>query len=299
MLIKGERCYTGIIDIPEGQSGRVRVSHDLRPPGYEFDTVSGRTALLAGHKGDLVSFDHRTRWHKVTETGRGTWMTDWPIEQYQHDAMLYRPEVRGDVLVGGLGVGYAALLLARRTNVKSITVVERSKDIIKLVWDATLKQARGRQKLRIVHADLFKYLRRTNDKFDFGFYDIWQSDGETTFHTMINPLRKLSRGKVRRVECWNEDIMRGQLFMGLHTKIQFMMSDHIELPKSPAFDIDFLCSKNKSIYLDWAIPFWKWFKAVKDSVTPNYVLSVAREYVYLLGRPGDDALIAYLKNATP
>ena len=261
MIINGTPCYNGMIDIPTGKSGRVSIAHRLLDAGHVLNTCSIRTQCFGGHSTPPVSYDHATRWHSVEEKGRGVWMTDLPIEQVQHDAMLYERHVRGDVLVGGLGVGYAAQLLARRTRVRSVTVVERSKDIIRLVWEPTVRASRGRLKLHIVHQDLFKFLRTTNRTFDYGFFDIWQSDDEATFHDIVMPLRRLSREKVQHLDCWNEDIMRGHLVQSLSICLMLLKhADGLSAPTATKPDLEFLCTKNKSIFVDWAVPFWQWFR---------------------------------------
>src|SRR3989338_4875287 len=74
--------------------------------------------------------------------------------------------VRGDVLVGGLGIGMAPSYMLSMPQVKSITVVELEQDVIDLV--GTHLDPR----IKIVRADLFNYLASGTAHFDTAYIDI-------------------------------------------------------------------------------------------------------------------------------
>lgn len=134
-----------------------------------------------------------------------------------------------------------------------------------------------RRKAHIVCADLFDYLKGLERTFDHGFYDIWQSDGEHTFHTVVVPLRKLSRDRVGNVVCWNEDIMRGQLLLGIHSRAMAM-----GLKMGPPFPtLEVLTTPTDSIYVDWAVPFWKAVARLGDE--PTRIMELGRRYVSAYG----------------
>lgn len=282
MIIKSRTVYEGVLNIPEASSGEFAIKHKIRPAGTTLRSGNMRTAIY-GQKADDIFFPNRTRWHALTEDG-GVWMTDDPIEQRQHDEQLR--QMRGHVLVGGLGLGYAVVALAHNRGVKSITVVERSQDVVNLTWDATVesvKTVRPRLKLELVVDDLFTYLKAwtpvmadatVGQPFNWAFYDIWQSDGESTFHTVVIPLRELSRDKVGRVVCWNEDIMRGQLVMSLETRLRFALlpAETIANMGGSVPSIAQLAEPIGSIFHDWAVPFWI---AARDSQIPVEMLPAA------------------------
>jgi hypothetical protein len=285
MIIKGKRAYEGVLDIPTGKSGSVSIEHDVRPAGSSVIISNMRTALYGQRVEPPLVFDHETRWHRLVEKRYGVWMTDLPIEQRQHDDALIG--YKGRILVGGLGLGYAVTSLAGKAHVDRIVVVERSKHIAKLVWPHTKHSDKG----ELVVADLFHYLRDTTEKFDRAFFDIWQGDGESTFHQVVVPLRRLAVGKVRRVDCWNEDIMRGQLLMGMTSRVMMLNHD----PKVQALhapSIDQLCEVAKGpggIYVNWALPFYRWFKRERPNM--NYALEMARLYASVYGLPRGDQVI--------
>jgi len=282
-----KKWYDGVLDIPEGKVGKFRIRHIEYPAGHTLKSGNLRTALF-GQESEELTYDHPTRWHELTENG-GVWMTDLPIEQRQHDELLSR--ARGRVLVGGLGIGYAVVALAARSKVTEIVVIERSPEIIKLTWKATVERAKTinpKIKLKVVEADLFTYLKnrqrlkKAKPEFTWAFFDIWQGDGETTFHTKVVPLRQLAHGVCSSVTCWNEDVMRGQLLMGLHTRV--MLLDHDEV----GMTLEELTKERDSIYTDWAIPFWRWIQdnpALTQKKNRDLLGFIMGQYVQNYGKP--------------
>ena len=96
-------------------------------------------------------------------------MSDLPIEQTQHDVAL--DGFTGSVLVAGLGIGYAANVLAANSDVDDVTIVEISPEVVQLVGPH-IRDPDG--KVEIVTDDIFNYLHELveGDWFDFCFFDI-------------------------------------------------------------------------------------------------------------------------------
>ena len=287
-----KNTYAGSLDIPEGVSGPVQVIHDIKPAGTKLSSVTFRTAMF-GQKGEEILFDEQTRWHRLVEEEYGTWMTDLPIEQRQMDTLV--KSAKGKVLIGGLGLGYAIIALVRRRRIREITVVERSADVIALVWNATVRRVEEMAeggfvpKLTIVQADLHEYVTGLpSDAFAWALYDIWQTDSESTFHTVVLPLRQASKGKIGRIVCWNEDVMRGQLHQGLWLRIQFMGTPF----QTPA--LDQLCETRNSIYHDWAVPFWRWYRSCGQFAPDSILKWIMQRYAQNYG-----ILPAYLPDPIP
>jgi hypothetical protein len=257
MKVRGKAVYENVLDIPEGQSGGFELSHVIEPAGKVFHLSSGRTAMMGGHKSGTVVYDHPTRWHQLLEDD-GRWMIDLPIEQAQHDVAL--APLHGFVLVGGLGVGYAVTALAKRRTVTGVVVVEKSSDVVALVAPHLLRDSvEARRKVTFVTADLFDYLkeRPVGEKlFDGAFYDIWRSDGESTFFSTVLPLLRLSALLVKRVVCWNEDVMRGQLYSSLESRWIVAHEPRLQTPGS--LTLDQLCEDSDSFWRAWSVPFFRW-----------------------------------------
>jgi len=77
-------------------------------------------------------------------------------------------EAYGDVLIGGLGLGVVLLLLRENIDVKHVTVIEKEREIIDLVW----RQLQLDSRFNIIHGDCFYYT--PNKKFDCMYFDIWE-----------------------------------------------------------------------------------------------------------------------------
>jgi len=84
------------------------------------------------------------------------------------DHIYFISDSKGDVLIHGLGLGIVALACAGKSEVKSMTVIEKSQDVINLVSEHVLKQS---NKIRIICADAFTW--EPDMKFDCIWSDIW------------------------------------------------------------------------------------------------------------------------------
>lgn len=269
--------YLDQVSIPIGKSGEYAIEQFSEPAGKKLDTSNLRTSLVGGQQNEPVSYGHITIWHRLVYEG-GVWMTDLPIEQQQHRNCLRR--MRGHVLVGGLGLGLATNWLAKNEKVKSVTVVEISKEVVELVAPH-VRDPRGI--VKIVNADLFDYLKDAAGKkrWDWSFIDIWQSDGEITFFKTVCPLRKLSESLVKdqNVICWNEDVMRGQLYMGLNSRY---MGTQGKFDNFPTLE-EFAHPKDDDIWMKWSARF---FQAVESGlINKTNLTTFASVYSQEYGRP--------------
>ena len=203
------KLLANLPQVPDGKSGKMSVSHRTVKAGEPVVVVSWRNGLFMGQQPTKFRFSHPITIRSLVEKDRGVWMTDQPQEIWQmRDAVS---KARGNVLIGGLGLGAISHLIPTMgTNVDSVTTVERSQDIANIVAPYIAKQT-------LIVADLFEYLKNTDRKFDFAFFDIWQGTGETDWAEYIVPIRRLCRRKIpqRSVLCWNENEMKGQLLGSL------------------------------------------------------------------------------------
>ena len=280
--------WEGCVNIPEGKSADYALEHFTKKG--PIPAWNART-MLFGQPKQTVHFDGETKWHRLTYDG-GVWMTDLPIEQVQHDRELVPTKNADAVLVGGLGLGYALTKMVRDYDVHEIDVVEISEHVINLVWPHVPPDVKER--CRLHHADLFKFLehppttRRFNngnpidvpDEWDVAFYDIWQSDGEGTFHSMVMPLREASYRIADCVICWNEDVMRGQLFNALRSRKLMLDNPQICPPQNDPEELKKFLRGNDDPYHRWACPFWRGVLDghVSDEEFNGAAASYVREY---------------------
>ena len=297
MKLGKREWFHDVLNIPEGQAGEFAIVHKKVPAGKPVPTSNIRVAFHRGQTRKQVVFDKPTKWHLLTENG-GVWMSDYPIEQIQIDEEL--KGFSGRVLVGGLGLGYAATALTMKPRVKEIVVVEKSPEVVQLVAPYI-----SHRKVSVVNMDLFEYLTAAQEKgraqFDFGFYDIWAADSETTFHTVVMPLRRLSRGVVRVVTCWNESVMRSQLMIGLSSRLLYALATDDEHAEMGDFGKELTVDRfaegvpeddSAAPYINWARPFWQWVNRMRPTLHPNILKQVATrkaaDYTKFYGIMPDD-----------
>ena len=128
----------------------------------------------------------------VLEDGN-EWMTLTPVDMDTcHEAIA---AAHGRVVTFGLGLGYYAFHAAKKPEVESVTVIERSPEVIKLFCDEILPQIPWRDKINIIEYDAFEYAENIMPKenFDLAFVDIWRDGGDGALaYKKIKPLEALS-----------------------------------------------------------------------------------------------------------
>ena len=211
--------YESPLKIPEQKMGKFSIRHKLHPKGTILDVVSMRTALYSGCAPTKIQLSKDRTIHQLLEDD-GILMSDIPQEIYDHQKPI--ENAHGDVLVGGLGICYYGSMIAKKKNVKSITIVEKEKDIIDMVQPYIPKR------INVIHDDLFEYLKRPNIKsFDYAYYDIWYGTGEYTFKTHVLPLKRLTykyHGK-KEIDCWQEAVMMGQIRQSVFNAYTFQFGE--------------------------------------------------------------------------
>ncbi len=111
------------------------------------------------------------------------WMMITPNEINTMQGVI--DSVSGDVVTLGLGLGYFAYMASLKDDVKSITVVERDKNVIELFSKVILPRFEHKDKIKIVNEDAFEFAKRDNN-FDYAFVDLWHdvSDGVNLYLKM-------------------------------------------------------------------------------------------------------------------
>lgn len=169
--------YYQTIQIPDGTYGSWELKTMTLAPCEAFVCndfqvfPDGRMIPQIGY------FPRAYHYPAVLEHGR-EWMTLMPNE-----TVTTMPAVElahGHVLTYGLGLGYFAFMASEKQAVSSVTVVERSPDVIALFREQILPQFPNRKKIRLVCADAFAYAKEhlAHERYDFVFADIWHDVGD-------------------------------------------------------------------------------------------------------------------------
>lgn len=169
--------YCEAIRIPEGKRGEWELTTEALAPCEAF-VCDDFDVRPDGRMIPQLGFFMRTyRYPALLENGR-EWMTLMPNETVTTLPAVER--ARGRVLTYGLGLGYFPFRAAAKPEVESVTVVERSEDVIGLFSDLLLPQFPFREKIAVVCADAFEFAksRAPREKYDFVFTDVWHDVGD-------------------------------------------------------------------------------------------------------------------------
>ena len=165
----------------------------------------------------LGFFPEGFRFPAVLEDGN-EWMTLTPVDL--DTCVEAIDKARGRVVTFGLGLGYYAYMAAEKPEVESVTVVELSKDVIRLFKKHILPQIKSAHKIKIINADAFEYAEKMmpNEHFDLAFVDTWRdaSDGAPMYLKM-KALEHLSSDT--EFLYWIEGFLRSRLRAGKFSEI--------------------------------------------------------------------------------
>ena len=164
--------------------------------------------------------------------GGNEWMTLTPVDLDTCEDAIEM--AHGKVVTYGLGLGYYAYMVSRKPRVESITVVEKSPDVIKLFTEHILPQFEHKEKVKIIEADAFEYAEKEAPKegYTLAFVDTWRdaSDGEPMYRKM-KPLEKLSHGT--KFMYWIENFLISRTRALRLDKLLSMIEEcHENAPKS-------------------------------------------------------------------
>lgn len=186
------------------KKGRFSILKKDITPQTPIRITSMRQQLYEGLKATNLRLNIPITVWNLHDDEFGTWMSTQFQELAQMDEVARK--AKGKFLIGGLGLGVIAQLLTYQSKVESITVIERENDLIDLI--GTFIDYR----INIINEDLFEYLKFIKSgQYDGAFFDIWQRTGEWTWQTQVVPLRRLAHNKIKKIWCWQEKEMTGQM----------------------------------------------------------------------------------------
>lgn len=166
-----------MVDVPDGASGnwgvrKFSVNEKEASLGATLAMYSGGGLGRFVPSGIYTAL-YRARGPFIPDENMGDIiMSDTPDEIRDHSRFMHRS--KGDVLIAGLGLGMVLQGCAVKNEVTSVTVIEQSPDVIKLV-EAHYKAKPFGHKVTIVNADIFEWKPTKGVKFDYAWYDIWDN----------------------------------------------------------------------------------------------------------------------------
>ena len=116
-------------------------------------------------------------------------------------------DAHGDVLIGGLGIGGIVFCIQDKPEVNSITVLEKSQDVIDLI----MSQQTFNEKVKIICADVFEWKPMPDYRYDCIYMDIWNTISRDEYEQMKTLKRRYGRwlkpldvSPNRFNRCWAE-----------------------------------------------------------------------------------------------
>ncbi|MBO5909678.1 MAG: hypothetical protein J6Q67_08035 [Clostridia bacterium] len=150
----------------------------------------------------------------------------------------------GNVVTLGLGMGYFAYMVSEKSDVSSVTVIERAENVIELFRAVILPQFKHKDKIRIIHSDAFDYLDTLNalSNVDYLFADIWH-DSSDGFPLYLRIKKREAGLKNIVFKYWIEDTLLFQLRSMLFSTAygQLKAGDSLNLLGKEIVSADDLC----------------------------------------------------------
>jgi spermidine synthase len=173
--------------IPAGEHGAAKIVHDTPDDFTRMRAMFDRQPLTA------------EKYTRLFVDGE-LWMTDAEFECQTNTGVISRAS--GDVLIAGLGLGLILNAILDKPSVRSVTVLERSLDVIALVGPHYQQP-----KLTIVEADVFTW-QPSKKAYDFIYFDIWANVPNEDNKTEITTLKRRYRSALKqggRTAVWCEN----------------------------------------------------------------------------------------------
>lgn len=161
---------TPATDYPEKQVGSARIKHGFYNYGY-FNNygVRGYKYFEVTKQIPVMSLEIKDEKSKIW----WTWMVDDPPHFWSMQDYARNIKSAGKVLVAGLGLGLVVHELLDNSDVDSITVIERNKDVIDLI-SPLLPEAKDVE-FQIINKDFYDFIHESEEDFDRIIVDLWTS----------------------------------------------------------------------------------------------------------------------------
>ena len=172
------------VDVPEGKKGEWSVEHFVV---NEEDEKLGKLRAIFSGRGRFVPAGTYT----ALKRNGATVMTDTPDEIGDHRVAIQK--AKGNCLINGLGLGVVLKAILEKSEVKHVTVIEKSAEVIALVGLHYKKQFDS--KLTIINADALDWKPPKGTFYGMVWHDIWNdicSDNLPEMHRLHRKYGKRS-----------------------------------------------------------------------------------------------------------
>lgn len=169
------------IDVPDGVSGNWKIE-TFKVLKQDSDFM-GMRALFQGGRGRIQEGSYK----KLTRNGEII-MSNTP-DEIRDFRYSFPYNISGSILINGLGLGVVLKYLLLKPEITDITIIENSKDVIKLVAPTYEKDKR----VTIIHANCFEWKPINGKRYNFVWHDIWDNITSKNLPEMEKLHRKYGR----------------------------------------------------------------------------------------------------------
>ena len=220
-----ENPYIKNIKIPEIKEGNFKLFYNTYEE-YEFFTCTFfRDEPTNLFLPTVAYIDDKFYFPTIAEKDE-VWMAITPTEIITMQKEINK--AHGKVLTLGCGLGYFAYMAAIKDNVESVTIVEKSPEVISLFKKYILPQfGKLKDKVSIIESDAIEYMQSLEDGvYDYCFADIWKSNMDIEPYLKLKPLEK----KFNKMEItyWVEYNL---VASNIQSMLLVLMSDNFEQQK--------------------------------------------------------------------
>jgi len=187
------------VDVPDGKSGDWEVStFAISEKAADFENV--RALFSYSNHGRYV----KAGTYKRLTRNNSVIMSNTPAEISDHLSFIYRAKRNGgNILVNGLGLGVALVAILESEKVESVTIIEKSEDVIALVAPSFINDKR----VSIIHVDAFDWKPPKGMRYSTVWHDIFDDICSDNLPLMT----KLKRKYGKRCDwqgCWAENLCK-------------------------------------------------------------------------------------------
>lgn len=193
--------------LKEGKVGNFQLKKRVIEPG---------TVLPIYHReGMITKAKYEFNYPIITlMEGEHLWMSDTQLEiESLRGAVEF---ARGDVLIGGLGIGLLPTLIRDKHKVGTIDIIELHQEVTDLVFHQI-----ATPKMSIINDDIFHYLDTTTKRYDFIHIDIWGS--------ITAPMGAMDNARQKAARCLKDGGVTWCWLQELYDRIKG------NLPKEPMY----------------------------------------------------------------
>ena len=170
------------VDIPDAKSGIWEVS-TFKVTEKDAKLFNMRASFQPGFRIiEAGTYKKLTRNNTII-------MSNTSAEIKDHLDFIYKAKKQGDnVLINGLGLGVALVEILKSEKITSVTVIENSEDVIKLVAPYITDS-----RINIIHADAFTWKPPKKIKYSCVWHDIWDDICSDNLSEMTKLHRKYGK----------------------------------------------------------------------------------------------------------